>query len=106
MILNEPHQFRRGEIAVDFEAGFAFDDLATAGLDQFSARRIAAPALPDDRMVQWFTRRFIEDDERLALVGDADAEKVMDRGVASEHGSNRGDRVVPDLLGIVLDPAG
>ena len=67
-----------------------------------------APVLPDDGVVDRLAGGAIPDDRGLALVGDADAGDVLRAerrpcAIALAHGRDHGR---PDLLRIVLDPAG
>src|SRR5690606_7710841 len=63
--------------------------------------------LPDDRAVDRLAGRAIPYDRRLALVGDADRRDVVagDAGVG-EGDPDDGAGVAPDLVRVVLDPAG
>ena len=51
-LADQPLELRAGEIGVELEPGLAADQLLVAGIAQFAADRIAAAALPDDRVVQ------------------------------------------------------
>ena len=56
-------------------------------------------------MVERFARVFLEDDDRLALVGDAQAQQIVFRlGIIRQQGVDRAQGVVVDFLRVVLDP--
>jgi hypothetical protein len=105
--LEEPGDLAAREVGVEDEAGPLVEDgLVALGLEA-GAHLGGLPALPDDRPVDRVARLPVPEDRRLALVGDAD-------GAESPGGDSRGgDRLrrhaaglLPDLLGVVLDPAG
>jgi len=84
---------------------------ACARADQVGVELAAAvggaPVLPDDRRRDRRPRRAIPEQRRLALVGDSDRRQVGGPGPCSLDRSCRGtEDALPDLLGIVLDPAG
>jgi hypothetical protein len=76
-------------------AGELADEVARAGV------------LPDDRVVNRLTALAIPHDRRLTLVGDPDRLDVARLGRrGGERPADHLARARPDLLGVVLDPAG
>src|SRR5205823_10017063 len=66
-----------------------------------------APVLPDDGAGNRFAARALPDHRRLALVGDAERGDVVNGSPrALDHLAHRGERIAPDVLGIVFHPAG
>ena len=64
-------------------------------------------ALPDDGMVHRLTGGLVPDDGCLALVRDADGGDVLRRRADLVHGRQRHAELGrPDLVGVMLDPAG
>ena len=49
--------------------------------------------------------RAVPDDDRLALVGDADAGDARDSTPLGKRLAGDGERVAPDVLRVMLDPA-
>src|ERR1700730_16657428 len=67
----------------------------------------SAPVLPDDGIVDGLARRALPDEGGLALIGDADTGDCRGRKTGlAEDLAHRGKRRLPNLLGIMLDPAG
>ncbi len=67
---------------------------------------IAAPALPNDGVVQRLPRGAIEDEHGLALVGQAQAgECGQPVRIAGGNVMNHRQHVLPDFLRVVFDPA-
>ena len=65
-----------------------------------------AAVLPDDGVVDRLAGGLVPDHHRLALVGDADRRHLGRRQAGGvQHVAADGQRVGPDVLGIVLDPA-
>src|SRR5262245_16639880 len=106
-VVEQPADLARGEIGVDEQAGFCLNRFAgAAGLQPFAVVRRAA-ILPDDRVVDRLAGLAVPDDRRLALVRDADRGHVFrPHARASERFDGDADLRRPDLLRIVLDPAG
>src|SRR2546423_10464606 len=69
------------------------------GGTEFGADRLPAAVLPDDRVVQRLSRPALKDDDRFTLVRDAHAEQIVEF-----EPPHRRQRVLPDLLGVMLDP--
>ena len=78
-----------------------------AGGAQLVAALGGAAVLPDDRAVQRLAARSVPRDDGLALVGDPDPGQraPVDAGRVERLARDRA-RDVPDLGGVVLDPAG
>ena len=100
--IEQPGELGRREIGVDQEAAARGDE----GLPPLCAQPLAggrrAPVLPDDGVVQAGAGRAVPEQRRLALVGDADG---GGQGVAGRLAQHL-DAGLPDLLRVVLDPAG
>ena len=106
-VLEQPLDLRGGEVGVDHEPGALAHERLEALRAQLVAARGGAAVLPDDRVVQRRPAALVPRDDRLALVRDADRRERARRD-AGGHQRLVGDdaRHVPDLRGIVLDPAG
>ena len=104
-IVEQPGEFRPGEIGVDQQSRDLCDvRLRPLPLQAF-ARRSGAAVLPDDRAVDRLARGPIPDDHRLALVGDADRGHIGDATAGPFHGlAHDRDAGLEDLDGVVLDP--
>ena len=77
-----------------------------AGGNEIRTGLCRAPVLPDDGAVDRPPRPAIPDQRRLALVGDADAGDVGCAQAALGDGlARRREHAVPDILGLMLDPA-
>src|SRR5215203_5279413 len=106
-VVQEPGDLRTGEVGVDDEACLVGDHLVVALLTKLAAEGRASPVLPDDGVVDRLAGLPIPNDDGLALVGDPDRRYVLRRrpGVIERLPHDRqGD--LPDLVGVVLDPAG
>ena len=89
------------------EAGALADQVLVARGAQLVAARGRAPVLPDERAVDGLAGRPVPDDDRLALVGDADrAQLARPRRRRRRAPRRRRAGDVPDLGRVVLDPAG
>ena len=106
-IVEHPGDFGRGEIGVEEKSGPRADQrLGAVGLELGTAAG-GAPVLPHDCAVDRFAGRAVPDHRCLALVADSDARDPArvdraPRNCLARHG----ERVAPDVLRIVLDPAG
>ena len=106
-LLEQPAQLRRGKISIDHEAGLLPEYLRQTARLQLVAIGTRAAALPDDRVVDRLSRRLIPDDGGLALVRDADPGDLGRRRADALHRLDRNaQHRRPDLVRIVLDPAG
>ena len=92
-VLQNPVNFRAGEVGVDDKAGLIPDGLRQALFFQRIAVFRRSAALPDDGS--------------RPLIGDADGGDVVGPGVDLAHGlDGRSVHGGPDLVGVVLHPAG
>ncbi len=105
--VEQPGELGGGEVGVDHEPGLRAHRFGGAVGPQPVARIGGAPVLPDDRVGERRAGRALPEHRRLALVGDADRRDVTrgDTGVGERFLRDRELRA-PDLLRIVLDPAG
>src|SRR6266511_5681657 len=103
----EPFELGRREVRIEHEPGaLAYERLVTRGAQLVAAAGRAA-VLPDDRPVQRTAGATVPDHGRLTLVRDADRRNREPVGL--ELRPHLGERLRgrrPDLLGLVLDPAG
>ena len=106
-VTKQPGRLRGAEVRIEDEAGGGTHEREVARLGELGAQRRGAPVLPDDGAVQRLPGRAVEGHERLALVRDAEGgDPVAPLGQAgAELGQGVADGV-PDLTGVVLDPAG
>jgi hypothetical protein len=106
-LVEQPGDLRAGEIGVEQEArALADEQLRAVALESRTAVRRAA-VLPDDRAMDRPARAAFPDDGRLALIRDADGRDALCADAGLLDGlARRQERVAPDVLGIVLDPAG
>src|SRR3954452_21097145 len=105
-LVEQPGELGAGEVGVDHQPGPGADMLLQAIGHQPPAEVGGAPVLPDDGGGDGAAGAALPQDRGLALVGDADRGQI---GGADAGGRDRlvtdGQRVAPDVLGIVLDPA-
>jgi hypothetical protein len=104
---HEPLDFRAGEIGVDAQAGFRGNQRTSAPARTCSAQRASlrrhcqTMAGASGRPVPRF-----EDDHRLALIADTHGTQGRGGGgLASQQFGDGGEGVLPNLLGVVFDPA-
>ena len=106
-LLEEPLHLRSREVGVEDEAGLLPDQGKVSGLDEFRASVGRAAVLPDQGAVQGRSGGSVPGDDGLALVGDPDGSgHPAGVGQASGHFAERVAHGPPDLVGIVLYPAG
>ena len=105
-VFEQPLDLRRGEIRVEDEAGALAHEILVAPLAQVVAACGGTAVLPDKRVVDGLAARAVPGDNRLTLVGDPDRveRRAVDLGVGQRVRSDSPGHV-PDLGGIVLDPA-
>jgi hypothetical protein len=106
-VVEQPAQFRRRKIRVNFKAAALADQRRLAGARDFVAEGRRPPVLPDDRGRDRRPGRAVPEQCRLALVGDADRGDLggVDRIVAQYLARDRKLRL-PDFHRVVFDPAG
>ena len=105
-LVQDPGEFRGGEIGVQQQAGLFRHHGFTAGILHHRTDVGRAPVLPDDGVVDRLAGGAVPDDCGLALVGDADGQRhAATRPRLCHHGGRHIDRCLPDILRIVLDPA-
>ncbi len=74
-----------------------------ARLAQRAAQRGAAPVLPDDRGSERLAGGAVPEDQRLALIGDADRRHAIGPAGRLDHRGGACGRLAPNLGGVVLD---
>ncbi len=106
-VVQHPLHLGGREVGVDDEAAALADEgLAAAGLEGI-AERGGAPALPDDGVAEGPAAPLLPDHGRLSLVGDADGGDLPGRNAGlAQDGLRRLELRRPDVLGVVLHPAG
>ena len=75
-----------------------------AGTNEIGANPIAAAVEPHQRIVQGFAGFTVEDEDRFALV--RQAEEADGMAMLFHHLPEDGERVLPDFVRVVFDPAG
>ena len=106
--IEQPGDLGGGEIRVQAQSGAGGDQIAVAGLIQALAQGGGAAVLPDDGVVDGSAGSAVPEDDRLALVGDAEG---GDAGAGGEAGVDEslaggGQDSGPDFFRVVLYPAG
>src|SRR5262249_38046841 len=106
-LVEQPGDLRAREIGIEQESrAFAHERLGAAGLEA-CADVGRAPVLPDDRTMNGPTGRAVPHDGGLALVRDADGRDAIGADARLCDGLMRSRKcVAPDVLGVVLHPAG
>ena len=106
-VIEQPGELGAGEIGIEQEAARGGDLRLAAGGAERRAEIGGAAILPDNGRMDRLAGLAIPHHHRLALVGDADGGDIgrLEPGLAN-CASAGGDHRAPDLLGIVLDPAG
>ena len=106
-VVEDPGDLGAGEIGIEQQAGLRRDLVLVAGALQLLAAVGGAAVLPDDGVVDRLAGAAVPHHRGLALVGDADAGQRLgvELGLGQRAAADL-DRGRPDLLGVVLDPAG
>ena len=106
-VIQDPRHLGAGEIGIDDQAGFGGDRRLVAFGFQFGADVGCAAVLPDDGAVHGLSRRAVPHHCGFALVGDADRGDVLcgDVGLLQRLAAGGNGRI-PDVLRLMLDPAG
>src|SRR5262249_41205939 len=97
VLAQKPLELRRGEVRVGDESGALAEERDV----ELAAALGRPPVLPHDRARDRCAGATVPEDGRLALVRDRDRVDAVEPG-----GARGGDHALPDLLGVVLDPAG
>ena len=106
-MVEQPLDLRRGKVGVDVQSRFLGHKLAHAPLFAKGIRDVRrAAALPDDGVVDGLARRAIPKNRRLALVRDADRRDRAAKARFAQGLRGNGALALPDLVRVVLDPAG
>ncbi len=105
-VVEDPARLGPGEVRRERQPGHVLEAFDAAVAGELVADRLRAGVLPDDGVVDRLAGRPVPHDGRLALVGDADSRDVggVEVGLA-ECPTDDGAGVLPDLHGVVLDPA-
>src|SRR5665213_2111789 len=105
-VIEEPRDFRAGKIRVEQQAGSFPHQILGAVPLQVRAYIRGAPILPDDGPMNRDTATAVPYHRCLALIGDADGgDAAGAEPGALERFARCRQRVAPDVLRIVLDPA-
>ena len=106
-VIENPRDFGAGKIGIDDQTGFGRDRRLVAFALQSGADIGGAAVLPDDGAVNGCAGGAVPHHGGLALVGDADRGDVPggDAGLLQRLAAG-GDGRGPDVLRLVLDPAG
>jgi len=103
-VVEQPFQLGRGEVRIQQESAALPDQRLGPRGPELHATLRGPPVLPDDRRRHGLERLPLPEDQRLALIGDADTDGALPglrQGVPC-----RRQRGADQLLRIVLDPAG
>jgi len=103
--LQQPAQLGGREVGVEEQAGAVANHRLKAVVLEATADVDAAPALPHDRRGDRPQGGAVPHHEGLTLVGDPDPGQRQARWLAGEDLGGAVQHRLPDLLGIVLDPA-
>ena len=106
-LVQQPGDLGPGEVGVQQQARALAHQVFGARGAQLLAERCRPAVLPDDRPVDRLAGLAVPDDRGFALVGDADGGDIAHRfaGVFDGAAADR-QGVLPDVLDVVLDPAG
>ena len=106
-VLEQPVQLGGRKIGVEFEAGAFLDHGGMPRRAQAVAGVGGAPVLPDDGMRQRLAGAAVPQQRGFALVRDADGRYLRGLdGCLAQGLACAGELAVPDVEGVVLDPAG
>ena len=106
-IIEDPGDLGAGKIGIDDQAGLGRDRWLVALVLQPRAEIGGAAVLPDDGAMNRQAGGAIPYHRRFALVGDADRGDILRRETSFlQRVAADGDGRVPDVLRVVLDPAG
>ena len=104
-LVENPGQFRRGEIGVEKKAGLFRHHGFLAGILHYRADIGRTPVLPDDGVMDRLAGGAVPDHGGFTLVGDADGDRqTAARTRLRHHGGCHIDSGLPDILRIMLDP--
>ena len=105
--LQQPRDLAAREVGVEHEAGALVKQRLVPRRAQALAHGRRLAALPHDRAPDGVARAAIPEHRRLALVGDPDRADSTRRDARGGHGfGHHTAALLPDLQGVVLDPAG
>ncbi len=102
-VIEDPAELGGGKIGIDQQAGARADQPLGALFAQAIADARGAAILPYDGVMDGFSARAIPDNDRFALVGNADGGDGIFFALDSLAGGRQ--RVAPDIFGIVFHPA-
>ena len=106
-VVQDPLELCGREVSVDDQPGLLRDQVGQAAGLQLVAVLACAAALPDNGVVDRLAGVTVPDDGRLALVRDTDGGDVLRRRADLVHSRQRHAELGrPDLVGVMLDPAG
>ena len=107
VLAQQPGELGPGEVGIEHEPGAGAHVRLLPGLLELATDRRGAAVLPDDRGVDRSERLAVPHDHGLALVRDADGAHVgVHRTGLRERLARHPPGHLPDLDGVVLDPAG
>jgi hypothetical protein len=106
-LIQNPDNLGCREIGIEDQAGAAGDETGQALGPQALAMSGGTPVLPDDGPVKGLPGVPVPDHGSFALIGDAHGRQGAGRKAGTlEHTFQTGQLGAPDLLRIMLDPAG
>jgi hypothetical protein len=106
-VLEQPPNFRTREVCIYHQAGLGFDEFFQTIGSHLVANRSGTTILPNDRVEDWFTRFSIPNYHRFALICDTDGRDFFQIDIrTADSVSSDFDLRRPDLVRIMLDPAG
>ena len=105
-MVKNPTQLGARKIRINQEARALGDHLTMAGIAQTAALIGRAPILPDDCIVNGFTRGLIPNNRGFTLIGDANCGNLARRDTRISQSVIAGSkRCLPQIKRIVFDPA-